>query len=1626
MQLYLTGLLWILMVIASSAATVGGVIWQDLDADGSRDATETSGVSGVEVVLRDTIDTNNFMSTLTDPAGEYSFTNVAAGTYTLQLTPPTSYFFSTGGVISVFGDTGPFGVVDSDALTFDAGVFELASISGNVTWDVNGNGVQEGSETGLGGTQVDLFDADGLRIATTTTFPDGSFLFAGLNPAAYSIQVVGPDNLLFTGTGTDADGNSALVTVQSGEVLATPTAQLTAAPGCPNVDDWITAHQIDLDDFAGVSTGNVTVAGPGILGGERDVQFSIFQITTPPTQSQGASSRVGENSGQYVMDADRGNYFTRSCITWDGMDGAADILNPVGLGGIDITATDSPNIANQAFQILIDPDQMSEITIQVYSDGANMSEYVFQPTEDAEETYLIPFSGFTPAIGAGADFTSVGAIVMCIESLEEDIDVLLEIFEKVALKSALGNRVWEDLNADGVQDLGEPGLPNVPVRLYEAANPDVVFTNTLTDANGVYLFDCLPPGDYIVEFDCAPGYQQSPVDTAADSEDSDAAIGTKRSPVVTLAAGDANLTIDAGFYRPAKLGNFVWLDTDEDGQQGLGDGVSGVTVQLLDASASGSPVIDTQVTPADGSYCFENLVPGDFKVNFLWPAAYRPTIKDIGDDTSDSDADADNPMTPVVTLMSGDTNLTLDLGLVLLEPDYTLVKNLVSPADADGNPIPAEPGDPITFSIVITNTGETTLSQVPLTDSYDTNYITFLDATVLPSTATPGNLVWDDLGPLAPGEVHMVTIEFIANQSTLGQTLLNTASTTPVDALGGQPLVTKTDDAPYLIATPAFTILKERITPSGDARLGDQVVFNITVNNTGEVPLTMVPLVDTYDATKLAFASATIPPSSTTAGMLMWADIGGIPVAGQRVVTVTFNAIGSTGGATELNEVCSTPTTVSSTLAEMCADAPYRILQPSYSITKERRTPVGLPDVVGNTVTFSIAVANTGEIPLDLVPLTDTFDPDVLQFASATIQPVGTAGGTLSWPNVGPIAVGDSQSLDVTFNVVGSSGNMMLTNIVCTTPTAGNASLPQECAEAPYQAIEPAIELIKTVHRGHRAGAMCPTHQNGADDLVSGVSGEEITYCFEIRNMGDTHLTNLQLTDADLGLSSISQFNFLSGQFPLPPGQSQFYFIETTLNNDLQNVAETTGTPSDSFNNPIAGGSPLTADDDARVQLEAVSVGDFVWIDQDADGIQDPGEPGLSGARVLLKNAAGTVLDSVTTADSGRYFFTNLAPGQYKVCFELPDDCVPTITNAGAVGESSVGVQIGTTPSGGAIMETPLTAFLPDATSDLTLDQGVVKAACIGDTVWEDIGNDGRPDNDNLNTLGIIGATVNLYSVDADGNRTGLFGSEVTGAAGAYKFNNIPLGCYEVEVDTSSVPGNLSDMSTPSVYSLCVEAGEFMDTADFGFVTEPTAVEMVGMSATSDSSGNVAVSWQTGWERESLGFFVYRSTSLTGERHQVNQALLLSAGGGSAYTVPDTPGEGVTFYWVVELDTNLEATEYGPLAVAIGDTGGAVAIVETDAPNLTLGGVRVATLDTEDGLLVFAADPAAELKPAGGDPIRIKTADATNGDGTPFVVAPGSIVLDVSNPFAPVLLEGAALKGADYYAPAAKAAIRTP
>ena len=264
----------------------------------------------------------------------------------------------------------------------------------------------------------------------------------------------------------------------------------------------------------------------------------------------------------------------------------------------------------------------------------------------------------------------------------------------------IGDFVWEDLNGNGIQDSGEPGIEYVNVSLYDN-NGNLIAGPVATDANGNYSFEDLAPGDYYLYFDISPtgsNYVRTLVDNGSDNEDSDAGTfnGDNTTATFTLSAGESNMDMDAGFYIETSISGFVWEDTNGNGVQDSGEPeIPGATVRLLD---SGSNELANTTTDGSGNYIFDNLAPGDYIIKFDIPAGYDGyTFQNAGgDDNLDSDPDRGTGETEVYSLESNTPIDNIDAGFYknCTVGDYVW-------EDMDGNGI-QDAGEPPVENIDIT------------------------------------------------------------------------------------------------------------------------------------------------------------------------------------------------------------------------------------------------------------------------------------------------------------------------------------------------------------------------------------------------------------------------------------------------------------------------------------------------------------------------------------------------------------------------------------------------------------------------------------------------------------------------------------------------------------------------------------------------------------------------------------------------------------------------------------------------------------------------------------------------------------------------------------------------------------
>ena len=195
--------------------TIGTTVFNDANGNGIQDAGEV-GISGVTVKLYSdagtpgVIDgTDAVLTTLTtDANGKYLFSGLSDGNYIVSIEPTPSGYIYTGIGGNADSDTGTVG--QQQAATLTGGVSVLTgnfpyraltprSVSGLVWQDLNGNGAINGGEGYFAGVTIDLLNAGGAVIATTSTAADGTYSFNNLvtSPSGtYTVKITDTSGVL--------------------------------------------------------------------------------------------------------------------------------------------------------------------------------------------------------------------------------------------------------------------------------------------------------------------------------------------------------------------------------------------------------------------------------------------------------------------------------------------------------------------------------------------------------------------------------------------------------------------------------------------------------------------------------------------------------------------------------------------------------------------------------------------------------------------------------------------------------------------------------------------------------------------------------------------------------------------------------------------------------------------------------------------------------------------------------------------------------------------------------------------------------------------------------------------------------------------------------------------------------------------------------------------------------------------------------------------------------------------------------------------------------------------------------------------------------------------------------------
>ncbi len=312
--------------------------------------------------------------------------------------------------------------------------------------------------------------------------------------------------------------------------------------------------------------------------------------------------------------------------------------------------------------------------------------YVF--TDIPDETYKIVVSisglgdgyGFTLYDGTTDNQIQSNGQSTCFSANE---DSFYTFDGGITIFSHFGDKVWEDLNGNGIQDLGEPGIANVGVEVYDASG---LVTAVTTNNLGSYVFNSLFPGQYYIKFNTDGEYLPTKhISGATNNSAITNNNGNNTTDYFEVTPQVSNFSLDGGFYRCAKFCGIVYndinysdsLNTNENGINGLGINL----YELIDGDTifyAYTPTGAKPGSPSDDGYYEFCVRPGSYIVEIVWDTLtkYYP-----GQPFA-----TDNPLTynhftaldgvlysHTITVNSGDTNCDINQGFYCLSKMESVV-----------------------------------------------------------------------------------------------------------------------------------------------------------------------------------------------------------------------------------------------------------------------------------------------------------------------------------------------------------------------------------------------------------------------------------------------------------------------------------------------------------------------------------------------------------------------------------------------------------------------------------------------------------------------------------------------------------------------------------------------------------------------------------------------------------------------------------------------------------------------------------------------------------------------------------------------------------------------------------------
>ncbi len=945
-----------------------------------------------------------------------------------------------------------------------------------------------------------------------------------------------------------------------------------------------------------------------------------------------------------------------------------------------------------------------------------------------------------------------------------------------------------------------PALAEIVTYSYDVTNTGNVTLNNIivNDAHGGFIAlsaitcptDTLAPNESMT---CTATYETQQEDIDAFTVSNTATV-TGDPPIggSVNANDDAILVFDA---RPLiEVNKSANLTSAE-----LGDTISYVydvtntgTVTLTDIG-----VVDTHSgsDPLSAITCITTtLAPGEFT---QCTATYTVTQLDVDAGTLTNSAEVSGEA-PDTTVVNDTDDETVDL------PQGPMIS--VEKTVNNSTPVV---GETITYSYEVANTGNVTLSNVSLNDVHG-------GAGAWPGVSCPGT-------SLAPGASMTCTADYEVQQADVDAGGIGNDVTASADPPIGGPVEDTSDEDIVFESLPLVDIVKSADNTSADA--GDTITYTYLVTNNGNVSLSNVSVNDVHGGTNALVDGGcdvtTIAPTEvatcTATYLVSQADVD----AGVVANTATVTADPPSGPSVDASD-----------------DEEVRF-PPGASIMVEKSVDNVAPRV-GQTVTYSYTVTNTGNVTLPTVTLADVHNG-----TGAFAQPVCPEGD---------LDRGESMVCTTSYTVTQddvNAGSVSNTATATGTPAVGDPVTGSDTEELIFP-VDPGLILQKT-----------------ADNTADNVVGDLITYTLTAANTGNVTLSNVVVSDPLPGLSAISCSDTSLGDpfandssDSLDPGES----VECTATYTIGQADIDTGWIANTarVNATTPNGDPVETADTYIVPFEQLP---NLSLTKDAS-VVEANEGDTINFTFIARNDGNVTLTEVVVSDpfdglgaiscnntSLGDVFTNdgtdtLDPGELVTCSapytvtaddaargELenlatviginPDDDYETDVNSAILLVEEPPATATPTPSA-----TPDPTATPTATATLApTATPAVLGGSIGDYVWEDRNENGIQDDDNA---GIEGVTVNLWTDDdGDGDPDTQINTTTTDADGKYAFVGLaPDVRYIVQViepsgyagftstDQGAEDALDSDIISGQNYTgvIILSSGEIVDTADAGLL----------------------------------------------------------------------------------------------------------------------------------------------------------------------------------------------------------------